>query len=186
MRPARSLCTWAAVVGETWPDRLADGATTGPPNARRISRATGCAGTRIATVSSPAVARSATAQSLRLRQHQRQRPRPERLGERHRRRIEAGDPRGGDEIADMGDQRIERGPALGLIEPRDRGGIGGVGAEAVDGLGRERDQPARREAARRRGHGGLARRAESGVFRPTFTGISVLNSASCGVRNPRL
>ena len=41
---------------------FADGATTGPPKARRISRATGWAGSRIATVSSPAVARSATAQ----------------------------------------------------------------------------------------------------------------------------
>ena len=52
------------MVGETWPERLADGATTGPPNARKISRATGCAGTRIAIVSSPAVARSATTQPL--------------------------------------------------------------------------------------------------------------------------
>ena len=77
-----------------------------------------------------------------LRQHQRQRPRPERFGKRGRLRVEARNPPGGLDIADMGDQRIERGPALGLIEPRDRGGIGGVGAEAIDGLGRERDQPA--------------------------------------------
>ena len=35
--------------------------------------------------------------------------------------IELGDPPGGGEIADMGDQRIERRPALGLIKPGDRG-----------------------------------------------------------------
>ena len=66
------------------------------------------------------------------------------------------DPPGGLEIADMGDQRIEGGPALGLIEPRDRRGVGGVGAEAIDGLGREPDQAAFGQAARRGGHGGLA------------------------------
>ena len=53
IRPSRSLCTWAAMVGDTWPDRLADGATTGRPKTRRMSRATGCAGIRIATVSRP-------------------------------------------------------------------------------------------------------------------------------------
>jgi L-threonylcarbamoyladenylate synthase len=41
MRPRRSDSTCAAVVGETWPERLADGATTGLPNARSRSRATG-------------------------------------------------------------------------------------------------------------------------------------------------
>ena len=44
MRPSRSLATWAAVVGETWPERLADGATIGRPSSRKISRATGWAG----------------------------------------------------------------------------------------------------------------------------------------------
>lgn len=42
---------------------LADGATTAPPKACRIASATGWAGMRIATVSSPAVANSATGQS---------------------------------------------------------------------------------------------------------------------------
>ena len=58
-------------------------------------RATGCAGTRIATVSSPAVARSATGAVFRFGQHQRQRPRPERLGQRGRQRVETADPPGG-------------------------------------------------------------------------------------------
>ncbi len=88
-----------------------------------------------------------------LRQHQRQRARPERLGKRHRGRIEAGNlPRRAD-ISDMGDQRIERRPVLGLVDPRDGRGIGGIGAKAIDGLGRERDQPAAGEATRRGGYG---------------------------------
>ena len=56
----------------------------------------------------------------------------------------------------MGDQRIEGRPALGLVEAGDRGRIGGIGAEAIDGLGRERDQPALSQDTRRRRHGGLA------------------------------
>ena len=46
---------------------------------------------------------------------------------------------------------LNDGPALGGIEPRDRLAVGGVGAEPVDRLGRERDQPAGGEAARRFG-----------------------------------
>ena len=56
----------------------------------------------------------------------------------------------------MGDQGIERWPALGLVKAGDRGRIGRIGAEAVDGLGGERDQPALSQDARRRRHGGLA------------------------------
>ena len=66
MRPRRSASTWAALVGETWPERLAEGATTGPSKAASKARATGCAGTRTATLSSPASARSATPQSGRF------------------------------------------------------------------------------------------------------------------------
>ena len=40
MRPLRSASTCAAVVGETWPERLADGATTGLPKPARIFCAT--------------------------------------------------------------------------------------------------------------------------------------------------
>ena len=50
-----------ASVGLTWPERLALGAASGLPNAASSACATGCAGTRIATVSSPAVTRSAIA-----------------------------------------------------------------------------------------------------------------------------
>ena len=56
----------------------------------------------------------------------------------------------------MGDQGIEGRPALGLVEVGDGGRVGGIGAEAVDGLGRERDQPAIGQRTRRSRHGGLA------------------------------
>ncbi len=185
IRPARSLCTCAAVVGETCPDRLAEGATTGPPNARRMSRATAWAGTRIATVSSPAVARSATGQSFVFGSTSVSGPGQNACASARRLRVEAGNPHRCLDIPDMGDQRIERGPALGRIEMRDRGGIGGVGAEAIDGLGRERDQPA---LARTRAASATAASPAGKicVFRPTFTRRYVLNTAACGVRNPRL
>src|SRR6202040_3827192 len=32
MRPLKSAWTCSALVGETWPERLAEGATTGPPH----------------------------------------------------------------------------------------------------------------------------------------------------------
>ena len=48
----------------------------------------------------------------------------------------------------MGDQWIERGPALGVIEARHRDAVLRVGAEPVDGLGREGDEPAGLKAAR--------------------------------------
>ena len=118
-------------------------------------------------------------------QHQGQRARPERFGQRSRRRIEAADLPGGGEIADMGDQRVEGGPALGLIEPGDGGGIGGVGAEAIDRLGRERDQPAIGQRSAPPPPRRPRRRAKS-LFSGPFSRVQLLNSASCGVRNPRL
>ena len=55
IRPSSPASTCAGDVGLIRPDGLADGAATGPPNAASSARATGCAGTRTATVSSPAV-----------------------------------------------------------------------------------------------------------------------------------
>ena len=107
----------------------------------------------------------------RLRQHQRQRPRPERLRKQDGLRVETRDPLRRFEVADMGDQRIERGPALGLIQPRNRRRIGGVGAEPIDRLGRERDQPAvRRQRAASATAASFA--ARIGVVRPTFMGFA--------------
>ena len=122
MRPRRSASTCAALVGETWPELLADGATTGPSKAASNACATGCAGTRTATLSRPASARSATAAVGPLRQHQRQRSRPERGGEFFGVGIEAAEPPRGGDAADMGDQRIESsaGPWRHRAGPRPR------------------------------------------------------------------
>ena len=137
------------MVGDTWPERLADGATTGRPNAgqdflrHRVTRhahgdAVEAGGGQFGHRASGG-----------LGQHERQRPGPERFGEAGRvaRRI-APARSAAVAIGDVGDQRIEGGPALGGIKPGDRLAIGGIGAEPVDGLGRKRDEPARREAAR--------------------------------------
>ncbi len=86
----------------------------------------------------------------RPRQHQGQRSRPEGVGEREGGFVETADGAGRSEIADMGDQRVESGPSLGLIEAGDRKGIGGVGPEPINRLGRERDQPALGERPRGR------------------------------------
>ena len=84
----------------------------------------------------------------RLGQHQRQRTRPERLRKPCGGRIEARNlPRGRD-VGDVGDQGVEGGPSLGLIEAGDGRSLGGVGAEPINRLGRERDQAALPEAAR--------------------------------------
>ena len=47
---------------------------------------------------------------------------------------------GGGEIGNVDDQGIEAGPTLGRVDARDGVGVGSVGGEAVDGLGRHRDR----------------------------------------------
>ena len=151
IRPARSLCTWAAVVGETWPDRLAEGATTGPPKARRIvarHRVGGHADRDGLEAGGGEIGHRA---AFALGQHQRQRPRPERLRQRRwpcasKRAIRSRRC----EIPDMGDQRIERGPALGLRKG-----------------GRSRRHWWRRRRARRRSRSGTRPgRPRRGIARP--------------------
>ena len=83
-----------------------------------------------------------------LRQHQRQRPRPERGGQPLGVAIEQAEPARAGNIGDMRDQRIEGRPPLGGIEPRHRLALAGVGAEPIDGLGREGGKPAGGQAAR--------------------------------------
>ena len=95
---------WSARHGPTdWPTAP----PPAPPKARRMSRATGCAGTRIATVSSPAVARSATGQSSAFGSTSVSGPGQNASASASRGRVEPGDPPRGVEVADMGDQRIE-------------------------------------------------------------------------------
>ena len=175
---------WSARRG---PETLADGATTGPPNARRISRATGCAGTRTAMVSSPAVARSATGQPAAFGSTSVSGPGQNAFASLIGLRVEPRDAPCGGEIADMGDQRIERRPALGLIQPRDRRPHWWRRRRARR-RSRSGTRPARRRARQR---AAAARRprlpAKIGVVRPTFIGICASSiPSSCGGRNPRL
>ncbi len=82
------------------------------------------------------------------RQHQGQRPRPERRRQPLGGLIEVPErPRRGG-VGEVRDQRVERGAALGLIEARHRRAVPSVGAQPIDGLGREREQAAGGERAR--------------------------------------
>ena len=83
-----------------------------------------------------------------LRQDQRQRPRPERLRQRRRLIVELNEIARGAEAVHMRDQRIEARPALGLENARHRLAVGGIGAQAVHRLGRERHQAAGTQDAR--------------------------------------
>ena len=181
-RPARAGRWWARRGRSGW--RRAR-----PPAGRagcRMPRATGWLGTRTAMLSRPAVASSATGQAARLRSTSVSGPGQNAVGKALGRGIEHRQPPGGGEIEDMGDQRIERRPALGGIEPRDRGAVGGVGAEAIDGLGRERDQAAvRRGSARRRRcvatSAGTTRVAIVSVIVSSPAAARCVDSRSCAV-----
>ncbi len=124
-------------------------------------------------------------------QHQRQWARPEFCGELFGAGIEFCDfPRGG-KVRHMGDQRIERRPPLGEVEPSNRLGVGGVGAEPVHGFRRERDEAPFGEAAR-----GRRRRVGAGQNRSGlgpdchFHGFSIpdftLPGTPCGGARRRL
>ena len=67
----------------------------------------------------------------------------------------------------MDDQRVEARPALGGVDARDRLAVGGVGGEAVDGLGRHRDQLAGADQPRRLGDRLGAVGQDAGVLRAT-------------------
>ena len=81
-------------------------------------------------------------------QDQRQRPRPERLRQRRRLVGELDKIERGAEAIHMRDQRIEARPALGLENARHRLAVGGIGAQAVHRLGRERHEAAGTQDAR--------------------------------------
>ena len=96
----------------------------------------------MAIESRPELASSDTGQSARARHHEAQGAGPEGPGQRLRLRAEITQREGRLGVRHMGDERVEGGPALGGIDAGHRLAIGGVGAEAVDGLGREGDEPA--------------------------------------------
>ena len=90
------------------------------------------------------------------------------------------------EIGHMRDQRIERRPALGGIEPRDGLAVGGVGAEPIDGLGRKRDQAALGKAERRVGDGDEIGGSKAGVDLAASFLFSLRRLRACAARRPRL
>ena len=143
--------TCAAVVVETWPERLADGATTGPPNALSSARAVGCRRHAQRNGVEAGGGKVGHRTAGRARQHQRQRSRPERRRQSLRRAVEHAERARRAHVGDMRDQRIERRPPLGGVEPRHGGTVGGIGTEAVHGLSRKRDQAASGEQSRRGG-----------------------------------
>ena len=143
----------------------------GPSKAASRARATGCAGTRTATLSRPASARSATPQSGRFGSTSVSGPGQNAAASFSAAASKRPSAARGVDAADMGDQRIEARPALGGIEPGDGLAIAGIGAEPIDGLGRERDQPAGGKA----GGGGRDRRRVS-AFSTRVPGSAVIIS----------
>ena len=107
-----------------------------------MSRATSWLGTRTAMLSRPAVASSATAQPARFFSTSVSGPGQNFAASRLAAASNTASRSAASEVGHMGDQRVERGAALGGVEPRDRLAVGRVGAEPVDRLGRERHQPA--------------------------------------------
>ena len=164
IRPPRSTSTCCAEVGETCPERFAEGATTGPPKVAQDFAANRMIGHANGDAIEPGRRQFGYRASGGARQHQGQgagpelRRQPLGIGVENRQF-----PRGRD-IGDMRDQRIEGRPALGLIEPRHRLAVAGIGAEPVDGLGRKRHQPARAQALRGGLDGGAVGAAGSGGF----------------------
>ncbi len=83
------------------------------------------------------------------RQHQGERAGPEAARDHLRLGRQLGILRGAGDVGDMHDQRIEAGPALGGKDRGDRAVAGGIAAQAIDRLGREGDQLAAAQGARR-------------------------------------
>ena len=130
--------------------------------------ASGCAGTRIATLGRPARTSGEIA-AVDQRQDQGQRAGPERLGQPQGVAVEPGDGGGGGEVGQVQDQRVEGRAVLGGEDAGDGAVVGRVGAEAVDGFGREGDEAAGRAGRRRRGRcrrgPGAAGRSSAGTAR---------------------
>src|SRR5262249_47735395 len=99
-------------------------------------------------------------------------------------RPEAAKPPGGCEITDMGDQRVEGGAALGLVDAGDRIRIGRIGSEPIDRLGGEGDQAAGGKAAGGRSGGSLSGRQDLRC-QAGFHGVKNPKIRLLAVREPR-
>ena len=129
---------------------MADGAAIGRPVSRSKACATGWAGTRTATVSSPALASSdnplpARRGSTRVSGPGQKRAASLPARRRIRERLRLGQTR------HMDDQRVEARPALGGENLGDGAFVCRIAAEPVYGLGRKGDEPA---GAQQRGGAG--------------------------------
>ncbi len=140
-RPSNPATTCAAVVGDSRPERLAEGAASGRPAARISSSASGWSGMRMPTVSSPAVTISLRPAPGLRRSTSVSGP-GQNCGEPPGEGAELDQFLGHFEVGHVDDQRVEARPALGLVDLEHGVGIGGVGAEPVDRLGGEGDDPA--------------------------------------------
>ncbi len=118
----------------------------------------------------PRAGQVADRQSIAHRRHQGQRARPEGRRQGLGARVQPGDGARGLQVRHMGDQRIEAGPALGLIEGGHGGGVASVGGQAVDRLGGQDHQGAGAQGLGRRRQAGRRQWARCAVtFRLTRT-----------------
>ena len=133
IRPSRSSRTCSAHVGLGRPERLAEGAAMGREAAWMRAWATGWAGTRTATVSSPPVVTRGTARA-------RGSTRVSGPGQKRRRDVlNPGGHLGGHVVegvdaGQVNDEGVASRPLLGLEDPCHRRGGEGIGAETVHGL----------------------------------------------------
>ena len=124
-----------------------EGAASGPPKASSRRRASGCAGTRTATVGRPAVAASASPASGRRGSTSVSGPGQKRSASARASDVKTASASAAPRPATCTISGLNARPALGGEDARDRAVVAGVAAEAVDGLGREGDQLARAAAA---------------------------------------
>ena len=148
IRPRRSD-TCCAVVGETCPERFAEGASHHRPprrceNLARDGMARHAHGDGV----EPCRRELRNGAARVLWQDKRQWSRPERRRNSLGRCIKVGEPMRGRAICHMRNQGIERGPPLGIVQAGHGRGITGVAAQAIDRLGRKCGEPAPREHAR--------------------------------------
>jgi len=131
--------------GETPDERLALGAAIGTPASRIKSRRPSARGSALRPC--PAcghdVRDARRAASTRVSGPGQKRRARSAARSGHSRRTHGPSPTVG-----VDDERVERGAALGREDPRDGLGVRRVGAESVDGLGREGDEPAAAEDRR--------------------------------------
>ena len=133
------------MVGLTRPEGLAEGPATGARDRRQqaLRHRMGGHAHRLGIESGAGQPGHRATRSP--RQHERERAWPEgggeALGQRCRRHIAEGGVGG----RVMRDQRVEAWPVLGRVDRGHGGGVRGIGAEAIDGLGREGDELARPE-----------------------------------------